>query len=451
MPTPVLKCTCPLCEGSYDGKPATVGAQIQCPTCQGEFIHEPQLGEFLLRRRLGRGGTCTVYEAQDLQRRQLVALKLLNELLHRDVEAVLRFFDEAETTELFNHAHIIKLHGYGDHAGTVYLSMEYLPGGSLDDRLQKEGRLSELAALEVGIQVARALAHAASRGIVHRDVKPGNILFDAGGRAKLADFGLSVKTTTPNPNSGEVWGTAHYVPPERLRGEPEDFRSDMYGLAASLFHALTGQTICGGKTVAEVMEIQALEETVSLREAFPEISAPTALAIERALSRNPADRYPSHQAFIGALEKSRAALVRRSWVRQLGTSSGRGDLMRQLSIGFFSLAFSLAGSMHFINPQPFLDIVPSYLPAPGLLVAVSGLAEIAGGVGLLTRFRQPAGYGLILLLLAVLPANVYMLTDHPFILGKLVPEWILLFRLPLQFVLMAWIYWSIRNKPLGSI
>lgn len=111
--------------------------------------------------------------------------------------------------------------------------------------------------------------------------------------------------------------------------------------------------------------------------------------------------------------------------------------------GIIGLFFLLAGTMHFVNPQPFVEIVPRYLPGPLLLVYLSGFFEIAGGIGLfIPRLRRLAGWGLIALLVAVLPANIYMLTDHPFLAGQRVPDWVLWMRLPLQGVLIALIWWT---------
>ena len=124
--------------------------------------------------------------------------------------------------------------------------------------------------------------------------------------------------------------------------------------------------------------------------------------------------------------------------------------MKKISACFLGLFFMTAGTLHFVNPGPFVDIVPVYLPHPLGLVWVSGFFEILGGLGLFIPIvRRWAGYGLILLLLAVFPANIFMATDHPYILGKLIPSWILIVRLPAQFLLMAWVYWA-ASKPKES-
>jgi len=216
-------------------------ALMHCPTCGGAMRVRTRFDQFKLQEALGAGGMGAVYRALDTNLHRLVALKLLQKEHSENPEFVAQFQKEAAITASINHPHVVKVYSTGRDHGRLYIAMELVDRGSLDDRMTGEGRISELQALNVGIQIAQGLNAALQRGLIHRDIKPGNILFTGASNAKIVDFGLAVLMEHAETVSGEVWGTPYYVAPEPLDGRPEDFRSDMYALGATLFHALTGK------------------------------------------------------------------------------------------------------------------------------------------------------------------------------------------------------------------
>lgn len=318
--------TCPHCKEVYDGTGLKLAQKIICPHCHLEISHEIKFGDFILKRKLGSGGTCTVYLAYDSRANLEVALKILDEKLAQNPDAVKQFLEESRVTSTLKFPHIINVFRCGDYAGKYFLSMELLTGGSFDDRIVKEGIVPEIDCLKIGIQSAQALQYASARGLLHRDVKPGNILFDSEKRVKVVDFGLSARRGGPNPNTGEIWGTAYYVPPERLAGQNEDLRSDIYGLAASLYHGLTGRppysaadpnaeapsskpeskkvfsTKMFAKIFAQVACQQQEGKLGQMRKTNPKIFLRTSNAIEKALSPKPKDRFQSYGDFIQAMQ-----------------------------------------------------------------------------------------------------------------------------------------------------
>jgi serine/threonine protein kinase len=170
-----------------------------------------------------------------------VALKILRPELSADPNEIRRLEHEARATAAVNDPHVVQVFSSGTDHGQFYLVMELVDEGSLDDRMAERGRVGEAQVLDTGIQVARGLRAAHEKGLIHRDIKPGNILFAGEEMAKIGDFGLAVAAEQNAEAQNEIWGTPYYVTPERLNNEPEDFRSDIYSLGATLYHAMTGR------------------------------------------------------------------------------------------------------------------------------------------------------------------------------------------------------------------
>ena len=171
----------------------------------------------------------------------MVALKVVRKEFSADAEYLAKFEREARITASVNHPHVVKVYSFGSDHGLFYIAMELVDKGSLDDLMNLQGRVAEIEALTVGIQVAQGLQAAHQKGLIHRDVKPGNILFADAQTAKIVDFGLALLAAHEAEERGEVWGTPYYVAPEKLDHQPEDFRSDMYSLGGTLFHAIAGR------------------------------------------------------------------------------------------------------------------------------------------------------------------------------------------------------------------
>jgi serine/threonine protein kinase len=187
--------------------------------------------------------------------------------------------------------------------------MEMIAGGSLDDLIQEQSAVSEVVALEVGIQIALGLEAALERGLIHRDLKPANILFTEPGSAKLVDFGLAMVMSEAAVSNGEIWGTPYYIAPEKLDEKPEDFRSDIYSLGGTLFHALAGRPPYEDKTASLVALKQLKSRPVSIQSFAPHVSNETAYVINRMMAKDPEKRYASYAELLEhlryALEKAR--------------------------------------------------------------------------------------------------------------------------------------------------
>jgi eukaryotic-like serine/threonine-protein kinase len=302
---------CPHCSGAYDGTGLKIGQEITCPHCEQALKHSLQFGDYRLLKKLGAGGMGIVYLADDLQLERKVAVKILNKKLSGNIEFIATFLQEAETTATLEHPNIVQVYSFGQHEGQYYLVMECLPGGSFDDLLVKHTKLPETQCLEIGIGAAAGLQFAADRGLVHRDVKPGNILFNENGVAKVVDFGLSLRVDAQADleNNGEIWGTPYYLPPERLNGQPEDFRSDMYAIAASLFHALAGRAPYEDKDPAKIALRHREGSAVRIQMFNPQLSEKTAYTIDKAMSRDPRQRFSSYDEFIDHLSDAKRLLV----------------------------------------------------------------------------------------------------------------------------------------------
>src|SRR5258707_583861 len=184
---------------------------------------------FELQEVLGSGGMGAVYLALDQNLHRPVALKLLREEHSKSPDLIASFEKEAAITASINHPHVVKVYSTGIDHGIFYIAMELVSKGSLEELMTLQGKVPESQVLEVGIQIAQGLNAAWQRGLIHRDVKPGNILFADAHNAKIVDFGLAVLQEHANTEGSAIWGTPYYVAPEKLDPVPhEDFRSDMY-------------------------------------------------------------------------------------------------------------------------------------------------------------------------------------------------------------------------------
>jgi eukaryotic-like serine/threonine-protein kinase len=266
-------------------------------------------GEYSLQRELGRGGMGVVYLARDVQLDRDVAIKVLPTHLARTAEARERFLREARTAAGLSHPHIVPIHRVGETHGFVFFVMSYVEGETLGERLRTRGPLAPVDASRVLREVAWALAYAHGRGIVHRDVKPDNILLEAStGRALVTDFGIAHGGRAPGPESdrGKISGTAHFMSPEQAANEPVDGRSDIYALGVVGYLAVSGRLPFEAPNVPALLLKQATEEAPNVARAAPGLPPALAAAIDRCLARDPAERFADGEALAGALAASDA-------------------------------------------------------------------------------------------------------------------------------------------------
>lgn len=261
-------------------------------------------GEYSLQRELGRGGMGIVYLARDVQLDRDVALKVLPSHLAQHAAHRERFLREARTAAGLSHPHIVPIHRVVETGGFVFFVMSYVEGETLGERLRTNGPLPPAEAARVMREVAWALAYAHGRGIVHRDVKPDNILLErATGRALVTDFGIASGGAHPGPDTdpGRLMGTAHFMSPEQGAGEPVDGRSDLYALGVVGYLSVSGRLPFEAASVPALLVRQATEPAPAVLQLAPGLPPALAGAIDRCLARDPADRFPDGEALADAL------------------------------------------------------------------------------------------------------------------------------------------------------
>ena len=305
----------------------------------------------------------SVFKAIDQNLRRLVALKILKKEFSADEGERKRLETEARLTASINHPHVVKLYSFGQDHGQFYMAMELVEKGSLDDLITLQQKVPEAQVLEVGIQIAQGLEAALHRGLIHRDIKPGNILFADAHTAKIVDFGLATPVSE-EATSGDIWGTPYYIAPEKLNNQPEDFRSDMYSLGASLFHALAGRPPFEAQTASLVALKHIKNQAVSLQAFAPHVSSETAYVINRTLSKNPDDRYASYAEFIEHLQYARAKLLehagrpRQQTKRVVVESQHQRQFVGLISILLLLAALGIGGTLFVLRDKLFVESNP---------------------------------------------------------------------------------------------
>ncbi len=257
-----------------------------------------EFGRFILERELGHGGMGGVYLARDKVLDRQVALKVMLKSLGSDEKFMQRFKVEAQAAAKLIHPSIAQIYSYDIQDGQPYIAMEMVGGGSLMKLMEVHpGSTDVTRVMRIGKQIAEALSCAADQGLVHGDVKPENILFDANGNAKLVDFGLAGMQKTEDPD--EIWGTPYYIAPEKVEKKTVDFRADMYSLGATLYHALTGVAPFEGADAMEVVRARFQRDAKKPSEVRADLPAGIDAIVMKMLARDPAGRYPTYEALLG--------------------------------------------------------------------------------------------------------------------------------------------------------
>jgi tRNA A-37 threonylcarbamoyl transferase component Bud32 len=274
------------------------------PSPPGRLIGERyRLGEVI-----GRGGMATVHRATDIRLDRQVAVKLLRPEVTADKDLAQRFRREALAATVLRHPNIVACLDTGTDGDQPYLVMDLIDGEDLADRLRRGGRLPAWTAARIGLDVARALGVAHVRGIVHRDIKPGNILLATDGRAMVTDFGIArLAMDAEAAAPGTTLGSVHYFSPEQARGTTTIPASDVYGLGLVLYETVTGERPWSGDTTDAIALARVGTTAPDVRERRPEVPAALAAIIATALAPDPANRYPNGAAMAAALEPVVAA------------------------------------------------------------------------------------------------------------------------------------------------
>ena len=265
-------------------------------------------GRYEIQAVVGTGGMAVVYRAWDKAKKRTVAVKVLRPEYEQDEEFVRRFSREAEAAAKMSHENIVNLLDVGKDNDMRYIVMEYVPGKTLKDLIRERGRIAPDTAVRMVIRILAAVDHAHKNGIVHRDIKPQNILVDAKGKVKVADFGIArlktAQTTRVDDKQNSALGSVHYFSPEQASGEVADEKSDLYSVGVVLYEMLTGQVPFDGDTAVSVALKHVSEEPRSMRELNPAISRALDEVVMRALAKDGARRYQTAAEFAGDLRKA---------------------------------------------------------------------------------------------------------------------------------------------------
>jgi serine/threonine protein kinase/beta-lactam-binding protein with PASTA domain len=319
------------------------------------FIDGTFDNRYLILRKLGSGGMADVYLAEDQELGRRVALKLLNERHANDAQFVERFRREAQSAAGLNHPNIVSVFDRGQAEGTYYIAMEFLDGRTLKDLLVRNGPTPIPIAIDYARQILNALAFAHRNGIVHRDIKPHNIVVGGDGRLKVTDFGIARSGASQMTEAGSIVGTAQYLSPEQARGAPVDPRSDIYSLGIVLYEMLTGEVPFTGDAPVEIAMKHLSSIPKPPSNIRPEVSHDLDAVVLCALAKNPDQRYSSAEDMDADLGRI---------ANGLGVSPRTEEAMTQVisGVGITTAATVITEPPRALAPSP--PAPPAYRP-PG--------------------------------------------------------------------------------------
>jgi len=339
-------------------------------------------GRYRIERLLGKGGMGAVFLAHDLALERDVAIKVLPPDVAQDDQIVRRFQQEAKTAAKLDHPNIIPIYRVESEGGLNYFVMKYVSGTSLEDLLDQKRPLPVPEIQRILWEAACALGHAHQRGVVHRDVKPANIMFDHDGRAMLTDFGISkaLQAATGFTATGMIIGTPHYMAPEQAKGQTVDGRADQYSLGVVGYRAVTGELPFAGDSVHTILYKHIFEEPPRAASRRADVPEPLSAAVSQAMSKDPDHRYPTMEAFATAVwPEQPVAAPTKGRAAHRPRSKAAADALTQISG----------------TPTTPLPARQAKGPRAGLVVGVIVVAAAGVGgylaLGRGTRSKQAAG------------------------------------------------------------
>src|SRR4051812_37559005 len=265
-------------------------------------------GRYRMIRRIGSGGMARVFLAEDVDLHRDVAIKILHDRYSEDAQFVERFAREARAAAGLNHPNIVAVYDRGQADGSYYIAMEYLDGETLKDVIIREGRLPERRAIDITLQLLAALRFAHRREVIHRDVKPHNVMVLRDGRVKVADFGIARAGDSEMTEAGSIVGTAQYLSPEQARGQHVGPESDLYSVGVVLYEMLTARVPFTGDPAAPTAMNHVQETPAPPRQIVPSIPAELEAVVQRAMAKDPARRYHSADEMGMDLDRVRKGL-----------------------------------------------------------------------------------------------------------------------------------------------
>ena len=299
-----------MARNGVNGDDASAGDKQERQECQQ---HEHQIPGYRILQMIGAGAMARVYKATQLSLNRTVAIKVLPKRFSENPEYVERFEKEGEAAAKLNHPNIVQAIDVGMAGGSHYFVMEYVEGRTIYQDLAEGKVFAEQEALDIIIQVARALAHAHYHGLVHRDVKPKNIMISIDGKVKLADMGLAREITDikmAETEKGKAYGTPYYIAPEQIRGKMDlDGRADIYALGATLYHMITGQKPFEGEDNAEIMRKHLREKLIPPDHINTSLSQGIGEVVEVMMAKIRKNRYNNVQNLLEDLEAVRNGRV----------------------------------------------------------------------------------------------------------------------------------------------
>jgi beta-lactam-binding protein with PASTA domain/predicted Ser/Thr protein kinase len=336
-------------------------------------------GRYRVISRLGSGGMADVYLAQDQLLGRDVAVKVLHHHFAEDQEFVERFRREASSAAALSHPNIVAIFDRGEWNGTYYIAMEYVAGRTLKTIVREHGALDPATAIEIVVQILRAARFAHRRGVIHRDLKPHNVILDEEGRARVTDFGIARAGASDMTLTGSIMGTAQYLSPEQAQGLAVTGASDLYSIGVILYELLTGAVPFEGETAVAIAFKQVSAEPAPPSALNPAIPPSLDAIVLRALAKSPAERYADAEELIAALEHEREQLP---------------------ALAAAAAAAGPDGHVHHAQPPPRAGAGSMLLAQPG-----TGEYELAGAPPSSEDRRRRRRRGLLWALAAVLVAG----------------------------------------------
>jgi hypothetical protein len=395
------------------------------------------ISHYRIVEKLGGGGMGVVYKAEDMELGRPVGLKFLHDNLAREPHALERFRREARAASALNHPNICTVHEIGKHGGQSYIVMEYLEGQTLKHRIS-DGLLPFGRVLELGIQIADALDATHSKGIIHRDIKPGNIFITQRGEAKLLDFGLAKlicpiasavgsgggsggETAPVSTASGLLIGTVEYMAPEQLQGGDVDRRTDLFALGMVLYEMATGRNPFLGRTPTSTIANILKDEPEPILRRNPVVPRDLECIVQRCLRKSPAERYPSARALLEDLMSLRSST-------QEGSAGAMSQSTAATSVSQLPVSRSLARVL-------FMAIQLGYMGMYG-----AALYKFHDVLRVSHELYASTILGALLLVVAVLgvPLRIYFFTALGFDFADIGRQ----FRLVFPAVLLMDLLWS---------